>query len=124
MAITHQHHIANTFSANRATYQRLAIQALQFAGLVELDVSDGHADEVDKSYTQQSVSNSLEMSRFDVPPAVIKVTSQVKTSDEEPETCKKERNGKHMTTQKHQIGTPLDVQCVRNFGARPSRARP
>ena len=59
-----------------------------------------------------------------LPPAVIMSTMMTSALYAPPESPRKERNGKHITIQKHQIGTPLLVVCARNFGARPSSARP
>jgi hypothetical protein len=48
---------------------------------------------------------------------------QVMTCPELVPTARKERKGKIMVTQKHQIGTPFLVHLRKNLGAWPSRAR-
>lgn len=76
-----------------------AIEALGFASAVEEDVGDAHGDVVDQTYRMLASRKSIRDSE-NLPPPVTKLANHVTTTAELFDTCKNERMGKIITTQK------------------------
>lgn len=79
--------------------ESLAIETLGFASTVEEDVGDTHGDVVDQTCRILALRKSIKDSG-NLPPPVTKLANHVTTTAELFDTCKNERMGKIITTQK------------------------